>query len=304
MNHRFTLSDFVNFYILLLAVPVFFIISNYFFYRKPVGWEVCYKYLKRIIKLAIIWPIFYSLYGILVFQVWPRIPRNGLEMIYFIFTASRTIYFYFVSLIGLTIITYFSKSIRIRYIAIFFILTTLLVSSLPLLSMTTGNYLFSIFWNPLNFLPYPFAAILVSRLIDLKLNKLKQTYLMVGWFLICFLMIVIDWRAYIDAGFFKVNSYAIPAYSRSSLIFISMAVLYFSIKIRPKFNFIIDFMSRYSLELYCLHIFFVPFTYSLSHGNIILSLPITILLSYLVAVIWSHFLRLCQRAFESLPRSS
>ena len=127
---------------------------------------------------------------------------------------------------------------------------------------------------------------------------------MIGWFLLCFLTIIIDWGVYIDAGFFKVNSYAIPAYSRSSLIFISMAVLYFSIKIRPKFNFIIDFMSRYSLELYCLHIFFVPFTNSLSHGNIIMSLPITILLSYLVAIIWSHFLRLCQRAFESLPRSS
>ena len=177
INHRFTLSDFVNFYILLLAVPVFFIISNYFFYRKPVGWAVCYQYLKRIIKLAIFWPIFYSLYIIFVFKGWPLIPKSGLELILFIFSGARTIYFYFVSLIGLTIITYFSKSIRIRYIAIFFILTTLLVSSLPLLSMTTGYYIFSIFWNPLNFLPYPFAAILVSRLVGLKLNKQKQILL-------------------------------------------------------------------------------------------------------------------------------
>jgi hypothetical protein len=310
MDHRFTLSDFVNFYVLLLAVPVFFIISNYLFLRKPVEWSVCYQYLKRIIKLAIFWPVL-LMFDYQGWQILAWLPRSGVDLIWFILSGGNTIYYFFVSLIGLTIITHFSKSIRTRYIAIFFILTTLLVSTLPLISMTTGMYILTIFWNPLNFLPYPFAALLVSRLIDLKLNKQKQIYLMIGWFLLCFLTMIIDWVVYIDAGFFEVSPFAIPAYTRSSLIFISMAVLYFSIKIRPKFNRIIDFMSRYSLGLYCLHIFFVPLGITLSKRNIIMSLPITLSLSYLAAIIWSkvaiiwpHFLRLSQRAFKSLPRSS
>ena len=291
LNHNFTLSDFINFYVLLLAVPVFFIISNYLFLRKPTEWAVCYQYLKRIIKLSIFWPVSYEIFKYQGWQILAWLPRSGLDLIWFILSGGWTVYYFFISLICLSIITHFSKPIRTRYIAIFFILTTLLVSTMPLLSMKTGNYILTIFWNPLNFLPYPFAAILVSRLVDLKLNKQKQIYLIIGWFLLCFITIIIDWVAYIDAGFFEVGPYAIPSYSRSSLIFISMAVLYFSIKIRPKFNFIIDFMSRYSLGLYVLHVFFSPLAIYLSNGNIIMSLLITLLFSYLAAIILSHVLR-------------
>jgi peptidoglycan/LPS O-acetylase OafA/YrhL len=34
LAHIFTVSDFINFYVILLSVPVFFIISNYFFFRN------------------------------------------------------------------------------------------------------------------------------------------------------------------------------------------------------------------------------------------------------------------------------
>lgn len=292
MSHSFTLSDFINFYVLLLAVPVFFITSNYLFSRKPVERKECYKLIKRIGKLAIFWTVLYLMFVHEGWQIIGCLPKTSLDLVLFVISGGGTIYWFFVSLLGLTIITHFLKSIRTSYIAIYFVITTLLVFSLPLLSMMTGRYMLCVHWNPLNFFPYPFAAILVSRLVDLKLNNQKLIYLMISWFLLCFLMIILDWEAYIHAGFFEVNfdTYAIPSYSRPSLIVISMAVMFLSIKIKPKYNVIIDFLSRYSLGLYCIHIFLAPLAIYLSHGNIIISLPITVAASYLVAVVMSHLL--------------
>ena len=74
LNHNFTLSDFINFYVLLLAVPVFFIISNYLFLRKPTEWAVCYQYLKRIIKLSIFWPVSYEIFKYQGWQILAWLP--------------------------------------------------------------------------------------------------------------------------------------------------------------------------------------------------------------------------------------
>ena len=56
---------------------------------------------------------------------------------------------------------------------------------------------------------------------------------------------------------FDVNSFAIPAYTRPSLIFL-MAVVASPSALAAGGNAIVRFMSNHSLALYCLHPFFVP----------------------------------------------
>jgi surface polysaccharide O-acyltransferase-like enzyme len=158
---------------------------------------------------------------------------------------------------------------------------------LPILSIATAHFDASIHWNPLNFLPYPFAAILVFHVSKLDRAKIKPTYIIPAGFLILLLFIA-DWTVYVNKGFFNVNGYAIPAYTRSSLVLIAMIVLLFAIKINPKSNPVIMFMSNNSLALYCIHPFFVEPIKQLSGGNLIISLFLVLILSYLTAIIMKN----------------
>ena len=47
-KHIFTVSDLVNFYLLLLAVPAYFIIANYLFFQKPPNKSALFLYLKPV----------------------------------------------------------------------------------------------------------------------------------------------------------------------------------------------------------------------------------------------------------------
>ena len=288
-HHQFTWSDFINFYVLLLAVPMFLIVSHYLSLRKPADWSVCLRQLKRIACLGVFWTLLYLVFIHQGFRGWwPGSPRR---MVTFLVSAGGTPYYFFVSLIGLTVLTYVVRSIRTRYIVVLFALTTAWVSILPFLAKATGIYKLAIYWNPMSFLPYPFAAILVSRLRDGPLGRRCQTHLVIAWLLSCLLAMVVDWIAYPDAGFFTVTNSAIPAYSRPSLVFLSTAVLFLAVKVRPGPNAVISFMSRYSLGLYCLHPFFLPHVIRRTDGQLLMSLPIVLLASYVSTKILSHVLR-------------
>lgn len=288
-EHTFTVSDLINFYLLLLAVPVFFLISNYLFFLKPQDKSVLLTYLKRIGKIAVFWIV---LYTVVKYKGWELIglfPKSFAGMLTFILSGGHTIYYFFISLIGLTIITHFSKRLNVFYVAALFIITTLFVSILPILSIATEYFYLSIYWNPLNFLPYPFAAILVLHIARLDRAKIKPVYLILTAFLIS-IAVIADWTIYVNKGFFDVSIYAVPAYTRPSLVLISMVVLFIAIKVNPKRNPIIMFMSTNSLALYCLHTFFVGPAKQLSGGNLLISLLIVIVLSYFTGAIMKQFI--------------
>lgn len=291
VNHTFTFSDFINFYLLLLAVPVFFITSNYLVSRKPAEWTPWPSYLKRLLKLAIFWPVLYAIFRYAGWRITEWFPRNLTEIFVFILSAGHTVYYFFISLIGLTMVTHFSKRLTTLWVTTLFIASTFVVGALPLLAIYHEWYFLAYYWNPLNFIAYPFAAILISRSSEFNLTSRRWTYLMIGLLLLFILSAILDWSTYIDFGFFNVNAFAIPAYTRPSLIFLAAIVLLLAIRIRLKSRFFILFMSRYSLALYCLHPFFTPVGYSFLSLGLLFALSATVLLSYAAAFVLSSFLK-------------
>lgn len=159
LEHVFSFSDIINFYVLLLGVPVFFLISNFLFCFKPQDKNVLFTYLARIGKLAIFW---IGLFSIFKFSGWGLVasfPKSVPGFFKYLLSGGYTIYYFFISLLFLTVITHFSKQVKLVYVGMLFILSTVLVAILPLVSIATGDFLLSIIWNPINYLPYPFAAI-------------------------------------------------------------------------------------------------------------------------------------------------
>ena len=290
VRHTLIVSDFINFYLLLLAVPIFLIVSNYLFYQKQEEKFILIRYLERIGKLAVFWVFVHQIFR---YQGWGFIqwlPNTLKENLFFVMSGGHTIYYFFVSLAGLTIITHFAKRLNLFYVSVFFVATVALVSVLPILSIATEQFMLSVHWSPLNFLPYPFAAILVFHVARMEKSKISLILTIIAGFLII-LSVLADWSVYVHMGFFKVNVYAIPAYTRPSLVFISMAFLFISIKATPRSNSVVLFMSNNSLALYCLHPFFVKPAKDLSNGNLLVSLILVLVLSYTSAAIIKQFIQ-------------
>jgi hypothetical protein len=246
-------------------------------------------YLKRIGKIAVFWIVLLTLFK---YEAWDFIrwlPRSASELTGFILSGGHTIYYFFVSLLGLTLITHFAKFLNFFQVLVLFILSILFVSVLPIVSIATGYFVLCAYWSPLNFLPYPFAAILVSYIAKLDRTRIKPIYLILSACLIL-LFCIVDWAIYVNKGFFNVLRFAIPIFARPSLVLMAMMSLFLALKINLKRNPVILFMSNNSLALYCIHPFFLPLK-RLSGGHMAVSLFLVVLFSYLTALIMKHFIR-------------
>lgn len=252
-SHVFSFSDFVNFYILSLAVPAFLIISNYLFSCKPYDWGDLSKTLIRCLKLVIFW----SLMFILIENIPMVYPPNLMTAVMMMLSAYGTIYYFFISLAILTIIAHFAKRLPNFLLLLLAVLSIIIVGILPILSIKYQIYFLSIFWNPINFLPLPFAAIIIQRLKSQNLRRLYWNLIIISLIVLAFFAGILDWTIYVNKGFFTVNMYAIPTYTRPSLVLLSVLVLVLVVNFQMKQLAVIDFMSKHSLALYCLHCFFL-----------------------------------------------
>lgn len=89
IDHSFTLSDFANFYILLLAVPVFFLISNYLFSQKATNFSFCYLYIKRISKIALFWIVLHTIFKYEGWEVIDWLPNTLMGLAYFVLSGGH-----------------------------------------------------------------------------------------------------------------------------------------------------------------------------------------------------------------------
>jgi surface polysaccharide O-acyltransferase-like enzyme len=206
----------------------------------------------------------------------------------FVLSGGRTIYYFFVSLMLLTLITHAAKRLSLKQVAALFLLSLLVVGLLPVASIRTGAFNLSAYWNPLNFLPYPFAAALLSHAdrAGMRLQPLRLACFAALTLLLC----ALDWTAYVNRGFFEVNIYALPAYARPSLVLLAMAVVYLGIRARPEKNRLLQFAADNSLALYCLHPFF-QFPAERLTSKPLIAFVIVVVFSYGAAAILKLFLR-------------
>ncbi len=293
-NHIFCFSDFLNFHLLLLAVPTFIFISIYLYSSKPINIFSLKKQLFRILVLLIFWPILFTLYqqgqqGLLVF-----FPSSLLHSVYIILRAGNTIYYFFSSLIlCLIIIHFFIKLNKLSQILLF-LTSIVLLSSLPLFTKSTEIYVLSAYWNPMNFIPISFAAAIFAKNKNYILEHKKRFFF--ASILLSTLFSVYEWNYTTGYVFFAGQGYAIPAYTRSSLVFSVVSIFILCLNPAIKRNETVKFMSSYSLSLYCLHPFLMQPLIKLSTSfteNVSISIPLSILLviltSYIIAILLKKY---------------
>jgi len=301
-DHTFTWSDFVNFYLLCLAVPVFVLISTYLYALKPTDSAGLGRRLGRIVRLLVFWSVLYQIFFYTGYGFPKLIPHDAHGLTLYLITGGNTVYYFFISLAVVTVVTHGVRDLPSATVWALFALSTLLVGVMPILHevlrpQTAWAMLLGLHANPLNFLPLAFAGVGLTRLVQAEETRLLDRIGIAALGLGA-VAAILDWTVYVDPCFFEVNRFALPAYTRPSLVFLAIAVLVLAVRARPAGNPVIAFMARHSLAVYCLHPFFVPVRYKMAQvlhlsgaAEVLVPLPIVLGLSYGASVVLPWFLR-------------
>jgi hypothetical protein len=270
-----------------LAVPVFLQISLFLFYLKSENTGVKYffqKRLPRLISLYIFWVTLITLFDSLSgggLNSIREIVSSLKGFVLFIISGNNTPYFFFFSLIFVTIIAEIlvlsfgkleksSAKTTINYCLLFVFSVLLFVfSALDTIINYTNieialldflNNLIKWDYSPLNFLPYVFtAAITAQEYSDGQLQQISKS-LKVKLYFLLFLTIgffTLEWTLTSKGFLIQVDQAPLDHYMRLSLIFGSWLLLYLALLSKRKIPELIKFISGCSLGIYGFHVFFI-----------------------------------------------
>ena len=267
-THRIQFSDIINFNLLLLAVPVFFLISIFLqiekcLKRSPDFWG-------RIERLTYMYFFWIGIFLIICkiegkfSLLWPD---TGLKAVLFVISGGKSLFYFLFSLILLTILSQLSMRqplIQQKILAFFFLV--LLWVCPAIVVRYDAFHLLTAFWNPLNFLVYVYIARLVYHYIGNNPHFI-HSILFKKVLLFIFILFVIsatcEWSWLRGINNFEYDGYAFPSYTRLSVALGATFLFLLSFTIRRPPCFIIKLLSEYSLGLYCLHGFVIVYYYHL-----------------------------------------
>lgn len=255
-RHSFTLSDFVNFHLLLLAVPMFVFVSVYLYARQPATVARLGDRLGRLAILATFWPVALIIYYARYSGLRQALPGSLTEGVRFVLRAGNSQYYFFPSLMVCMIAAHLFLILGRRTQAGVFVLSCALLAVLAPLTLLTGFAPLSAYWNPTSFLPVAFAAALVAR-HEAFVDR-HRTRMVVVSLAMAAMLAVLEWRFLVGEVFFGGQSCALPCYARPSLLFSVVALALVALHPAVTSGPVVRFLSAHSLALFCLHPFFMP----------------------------------------------
>ena len=292
------LPDLLNFHLVPVSVPAFILISCYFVARNQTDWPHLRHRLWRLALLVIFWTVMLSIWMGGYGELKKMIPESPLDLLLKILSANGEYYYFFVSLIFCLLAAFIFTRLSTLWNWIALTLSLVIMFFLPQIVMSNYQTILISYWNPLNFLPYPFAAILIYRYQDYFLANGRSLLLSVlGLLAVGTIFAWYEWTHYIQAVFLA-EGLAFPLLMRVSHVFLGAAIVVLALwpwRVAPAF---IRFMSKHSLAVFVLHAFFRPIvlqnTPALGFPDALmrlLQLIAVILLCYLTSLVITAFIK-------------
>ena len=292
-THTVNISDVINFQILLLAVPTFIVISCFLYISKVRTFFYFRVKLRWLITNLILWSALFNLHWY-IHTGNIRLDFGDISSaIVTLLRGGNTPYYFFICLSICLGIAHLIQYLSSKVVLYLLFSIWLILCLFPFIANNTGINLITAFWNPINFISLPFAALLIHRYRQ-KVSS-NRIYIVI-LFLLYVLLSALEWHILPSDGNFVGNGGAIPAYTRPSLVLGSVALLCIAIEFKPKPNKLIELMSNYSFGLYCVHpILIWPYNYTnfISFSNFSeamgLKFLIILLLSYAIVKLLKSF---------------
>lgn len=252
--------------ICLLAVPVFFSISLYLFYKKYLVSHTSFpkKRLMNLIRLYGIWMLIGVVFNSLTsrgnYLLGLLNLQNLVETIVF---GTRPELFFLFSLILISWLCFINSKYLLVHKHRFLTQLILMLTSLfflifiSLYTLATQRFVLSAYWNPLCFVPYIFSASILAIIdenIEISLAKYFHKKRMLFIFILFSIFIFLSW---LEWQIFNVPSafdgYLLPPYARPSLVIGAFLVCYCAILYKGQSPSLINDLAQESLGIYLLH---------------------------------------------------
>lgn len=294
-NYSPTWVDVVNFNLLLLAVPTFFFVSFFLFGQTKRSLTNLWVRVYRLFILYSFWVLAYWFVirgGPGLSSLLTSFTSNSVNAMVLLFSGAGTVYYFFISLLVITVLGYAFHSRSNRVLLAGLLMCLVAMGALPLVTESKGLWLCSVYWSPLNFVAYMFLGLLFAK----NLNTVKRHARLFGGLSVALFLLtaVLEWQFLRGPIHLKLHSYAVPAYMRPSLLFGVAAIGIFFLTRELRSNIVVAFMARYSLALFCLHPFFISYSKSLvnadSAASSLLAAVITIAICYAITPLLSKYL--------------
>jgi len=298
-SHIFSLPDLINYQVLCLAVPIFFLVSLFLFSEKAHNNRGYFlRRAERLVYIYIFWLTLFILWRGGMHRMLPVYDVK--HFVILVMSGGPSAFYFFFSLLFLTCIAFFALKLPRRILWLFLAVSVMLLWFMPYLVFRTDLYSSLVAaWNPANFLVYVFVAVLVSkyRAHSHFSPSLKSFRIMMLVLTLVFLSSsVFEWHWMVNERNFASNQHIIPPYTRLSVAAGSSLIFLLSLYIsRPPASWI-KFLSDYSLGLYCFHLFIIEMNDKIMS---MLRLSANIAVKFLMVLIVSYaFAYFAKRAFS------
>lgn len=129
----------------------------------------------------------------------------------FYISAGYTIFYFFTSLIALTVITHFAVLVP-RITVPGFVLTSIMTGVFPLLAISWSRPLFASYWATTNFIPLAFVGAWFAQ-HQSYIQARRWRLFWIG-IVLAVVVAVYEWNNFKHPIFFYPNGFAFPCYTR------------------------------------------------------------------------------------------
>lgn len=248
-NVRANVFDVLSYNLQSVAVPCFFIISNFLFCLKPINRERLTARLIRLFSLYLFWV------SLMVYHYRPEVNFSPAGIIRFFVSGGETFYYFLAVLILLSPVTFLVQKLHGAAM-----LCCGVISALALLATMIWlqqNYYFAQNMNHCIVTSYalvPMCAVLLARHRD-KIQSSARLAKYVGFSLVGAGIVasLIEWQFAAPGEYLDSYRMWLPKHARFSLYLFASALVIFAMRVSSKPGRFMSFMSKNALGIYCLH---------------------------------------------------
>jgi surface polysaccharide O-acyltransferase-like enzyme len=269
-----SLSDIIYCNIFLVAVPLFILVSLFLYiFNHKTKKNYFVKRSKHILFLYVFWTLVTTI-GLLVASriglsvaLKQVITLHEIFSVEYILSGGNSVTYFLIEILIMTLIVEVMLQLKQRIKPIHFnILTVLLfgVSCILMAVMSTISglfdshiaFLFLVYYSPLNFLPYPFLALILYDLYNRNSSILNRWQNMLI-FLVMVLLIIVEWKTLPSNILLVADYFLLPQNSRLSLVFASVLLFVFFINFNIYGGKTVKMLSETTLGVFLLHNFII-----------------------------------------------
>lgn len=250
---RANIFDVISYNLQSVAVPTFFIISNFLFCLKPINRE---RLTARLVRLASLYVFWVSL---MVYHYRPDIDFSVMGLASFLVSGGQTFYYFLAVLILLSPATLLVQKLHGRDMLICGVVSALAL--LGTMIWLQQDYYFATHLNHCIVTSYalvPLCAVLLSRSCE-KIQSSERFAMRWGLGLIGMgvVLALIEWQFAAPGELLDSYRMWLPKHARFSLYLFASALVIFAMRVQRKPSKFMSFLSRNALGIYCLHGFCV-----------------------------------------------